>query len=359
MALRVKGIPFKESLVPLQNKPQWYKDLVPTTLVPAVLFHGDQDQTERKVVWESDAILKSLDELFPDTPQLMLDTEEFKNALELTEKVGSAGFRFVYGNSTLGEEELLQRKNEFNKALDEVNDALDTKNGGGPFYLGAEFTGIDAILIPMMERWRYQLPITKELDILQGRPNLQKWFDAMDSYGPYYNRVAGDKYSWTATTSVFLRYFGGGGADDSAIAKSIQRADDSAEELITDFAKYKQENEQYALEAATKLISNHEAIVIDCTNSDPKSQQHLARATEKESTADHVLRYVASLLTSSPASAIQEAKSAPIIQLDNPEAGSLVARTVAKRLCVPRDMGAPSAAILRSVLCTIANRLDK
>ena len=97
----------------------------------------------------------------------------------------------------------------------------------------------------------------------------------------------------------------------------------------------------------------------DCTNSDPKSQQHLARAKDEESTADLVLRYVASLLVSSPARAIHEAKSAPLLELQNPEAGALVARTVAKRLCVPRDMGAPSAAILRSVLCTVANRLDE
>jgi glutathione S-transferase len=71
VALHVKQIPYQESLISLQNKPAWYKQLVPTTLVPAVLFHGsDEDKHERKIVWESMDILKALDDEFPDTPKV-------------------------------------------------------------------------------------------------------------------------------------------------------------------------------------------------------------------------------------------------------------------------------------------------
>jgi glutaredoxin len=76
VALHVKQIPYQETLVSLQNKPQWYKQLVPTTLVPAVLFHGssndgDKDtKNERRIVWESMDILKALDDEFPDTPKV-------------------------------------------------------------------------------------------------------------------------------------------------------------------------------------------------------------------------------------------------------------------------------------------------
>eukprot|EP00560_Eucampia_antarctica_P007880 CAMPEP_0197824936 /NCGR_PEP_ID=MMETSP1437-20131217/2119_1 /TAXON_ID=49252 ORGANISM="Eucampia antarctica, Strain CCMP1452" /NCGR_SAMPLE_ID=MMETSP1437 /ASSEMBLY_ACC=CAM_ASM_001096 /LENGTH=463 /DNA_ID=CAMNT_0043424757 /DNA_START=55 /DNA_END=1446 /DNA_ORIENTATION=- len=354
VAMRVKNIPYTETLVSLQNKPQWYKDLVPSTLVPAVLFYGDDDKKDRRIVWESDEILKSLDEDFPDSPQLMLKTPEFEAALKMNEKLQSAGFRYSYGNSTISEDEKMERETTFKECLDELDTALLEENDG-PFRLGPEFTGIDAIMIPNLERYRYQLTITKEFDILDGRPNIQKWFDAMDSYGPYSDRVAGDKYSWTATASAFLRFFGGAG---DTVAASIQRADTAAEEIAASFIEYEVESEEFALEAAAKLVSNHDAVIADCTRKEPKSQDHIPRAVDETSAADDVLRYASSILVSLPGSAIKNAKKAPLIKISNPVAGALAARTVAKRLSVPRDMGAPAAAILRSVLYTIADRLE-
>ena len=38
---------------------------------------------------------------------------------------------------------------------------------------------------------------------------------------------------------------------------------------------------------------------------------------------------------------------------------SVVAKTIARRLCVPRDMGALSGAFLRGVLAMIADILDR
>ena len=100
------------------------------------------------------------------------------------------------------------------------------KEGVPCFRLGKDFTAIDAIMIPTLERWRWQLPLTSNIDILEGRPALKQWFDAMDSYPPYRDRVMGDEYSWTATNSMFLRYFAD--EDDPDTATAIQRADDAA-----------------------------------------------------------------------------------------------------------------------------------
>ena len=77
LVVRAKGIPYDEQLISLQNKPDWYKVLVPTTLVPAVLFHesgvdGNGERTkknERRIVWESSDIIKALDEQFPEFQQ--------------------------------------------------------------------------------------------------------------------------------------------------------------------------------------------------------------------------------------------------------------------------------------------------
>ena len=128
LAIRAKGLPYQETLVSLQNKPEWYKQMVPTGLVPAVLFHGDNsDSTSRNLVWESDAILDALDEQFPDTPRLMMrDDHEFATALKIQERLQSAGFKFAYGgrNQTLTENEKMKLRNDFETALDELNAAL-------------------------------------------------------------------------------------------------------------------------------------------------------------------------------------------------------------------------------------------
>jgi glutathione S-transferase len=358
VALRVKKLPFKETLVSLESKPDWYKDLVPSTMVPAVLLHGSAETNERKIIWESIDILKALDDAFPDTPRLMLDTPEFQAAVDMNEDVINAGLQYTYGgrNQTMPDEAKMERQEAFEMSLNKLDAVLKDQ---GPFRLGAEFTGIDAIMIPTLERWRYQLPVTNEFDILKGRPNFERWFDAMDSFGPYSDRVAGDRYSWTATASMFLRYFGGG-EDKPHVAAGIKRADATADDLSRSFAHHPEGGERsFALEAATKLVSNHKAVIKDCTRQDPVSQKHIPRASDVQ-VADKVLRFVSSILLSSDDdSVIKVAKTCPIVEVSDSSEGALVARTVASRLCVPRDMGAPAAGVLRACLSIVADRLEE
>ena len=189
---------------------------------------------------------------------------------------------------------------------------------------------------------------------------MTKWFEAMDSYEPYSNRVAGDEYSWLATNSMFLRYFGGG-EDKPEVAEGIRRADESATRLAASFVESAVEegsDKSFSLEAASKLIANHEAVVEDCTRDDPKSQQHIGRASNADA-ADAMLRYVSSCLLSSTGT-VQQAKAAPLLDIDFESAkdAATAARTVASRLCVPRDMSAPAASILRAALSIVADRLE-
>ena len=227
--------------------------MVPTGLVPAVLFHGEDNgdggiSTSRSLVWESDAILYALDEQFPDTPRLMMkENNEFATALEMQERLQLAGVRFAYGgrNQTLADNEKMKLRNDFETALDELNTALGEQQqrivddgntaSAGCFRLGTEFSGVDAMLIPTLERWRYQLPVTENLDILRDRIHLRQWFNHLDSFLPYSERVAGDEYSWTATASQFLRYFGGG-EDKPEVAAAIERADSTAKKLANEFS---------------------------------------------------------------------------------------------------------------------------
>ena len=369
LALRIKGVPYQETLISLQNKPEWYKQLVPTTLVPAVLFHSDKGNNddddldekvnERTLVWESNDILKALDEKFPDTPKLWVDENpEFEEALTMNTELTTAGIGYVYAgrNASLTENDIEERRVKFMKELDRLDAALAESTGG--FRLGKDVTAIDCMMIPTLERWRHQLPITNEIDILEGRPNIKSWFETMDTFEPYCHRVMGDKYSWVAVSSTFLRYFSGDESDPK-VAATIARADEAAEKLTDSFASYKfdEAEDKFVQEAANKLISNHEAIVKDCTYVEPLSQKHIDRASDGD-VADQVLRYVATILVSDD-NIIDLAKSSPIVQVENAKDGALAAKTVASRLCVPRDMSAPAAAVLRGVLSIVANRLEE
>ena len=196
-------------MISLFQKPDWYKAIVPTTQVPAILFHDDKiindKKTQRSLVWESKDILQALDDKFPDTPKLVLNTKAYKVASEQMGDFNTVGFAFL-GYARTNDDEispeekaliLHEKRQEFLKALDELNDSILETDG--PFRLGSEFTGVDAEMVPTLERWRYQLPLSHEIDILEGRKGIQRWFEAMDNYKPYSERVMGDRYSWTAT----------------------------------------------------------------------------------------------------------------------------------------------------------------
>jgi hypothetical protein len=231
-----------------------------------------------------------------------------------------------------------------------------------------EFSGADAELIPSLERWRYQLPMTKEFDILEGRPSLQTWFDAMESFAPYAERVSGDAYSWAATAATFTRYFGGD-VDNPENQQAIARSDAAAAQLVQGFSDVQAAalvDARLARLAAVKLITNHEAVIADCTNQDPKSQQHISRGDDP-SAADTVIRHVCSLLLLGDDSdgskhILEAAQTGPLVEIIDKQdrlGASQAARAVATRLCAPRDMGAPSAKILRAVLSIVADRLDE
>lgn len=418
LCLEVKGIPYRERLINLRDKPEWYKELVPTTLVPAILLHNDdiiennhndknnkndnddnnnkQRSSQRQIVWESLEIMQVLDDAFPETKRLVrTDKPEYQAAMEQITALGSAGFKFLYGNrnQTLTDSNRQQLKQDFLNELDQLDAFLakkQTTNDVGPFLLGADFSAADACLIPTMERWRYQLaPPLNDILLDQGRPHVAKWFQAMDSLPAYANRVAGDCYSWTAVASTFARYFGGDEQQDESVQRMIQTADAAAAKLRSGFSSSSSDDAEEcwkdgimtvaeaAQQAAHKLIGNHEAVVADCTRAEPISQKELERAAaENLQAANAILLQVAHVLTRIAAAAANDddnsasssswmrmAQTEPMhVNISSPTEraeAAKAARTVAARLCVPRDLGAPAAKILRGVLSITANRVEQ
>jgi glutathione S-transferase len=377
-ALKIKNIPYTETLISLFDKPKWFLDMVPTGLVPAVLIHNDsiqkqkeendesdngQTSPQRMLIWESLDIIKALDEQFPDTPKLIHEEDpEYMSGRDLLTEVTSVGFLYVYNmrNETLTDEEKELQLVQFEEKLDELDQFIG-EHTGSSFFLN-DITGLDVEAVPMLERWRYQLPLTKDVDITKGRHNIKAWFDAMDQYEPYTQRVAGDKYSWVAVASTFLQIFGANKEGLSQETKdTMTKVDVEAVRLRNAFALNPRDSDMFSdvllqngnIEAATKLLHNHKAIVKDCTNKDPKSQKDVARAHD-ENNADWMLRVIAAKLLSVD----QESSSQELVEIDEVDAAN-AAKTVANRLCVPRDMGGPAAAVLRHELAKLASELTE
>jgi len=357
LGLREKGIPFDEVLINLYDKPQWYKDMVPTTMVPAIKFAGSGE-----VVWESDAILRRLDEAFPEVgPMLFREPGQMADAKLLIDRFmnASMGISYSVGNRT--EAEIDAKRVTLVQAIDDLDGRL---RAGGPFLLGAELSAADCMAVPMLERYGVQMPFTAAGVKLRdaGRwPGLAAWYDAMESRPSYASRVQGDAYSWTVVAPVMMRLFGGqngtlsGPAADRA-DRAAQAARALLDEMVVDAeagasAKGPAPAGSPRAEAAAKLVANHEAVVRDATSTTPKSQLDLTRlAPESAPTVDAALRAAAAALL---AGARPELPSG----VETSEVAA-ACRYVSARLSAPRDLGAPAAAELRGALLHLAKLGD-
>ncbi len=129
-ALEEKEIPFATEFIDLSNKPKWYTDLVPTTLVPGAKIEGE-------LVYESKDILLALEARFPDPPLLPTDPAENAIAREWVEATETNGFKDVsykfLREATIDGGELANLQAAFEAKLDELEQALEKYPG--PYFL--------------------------------------------------------------------------------------------------------------------------------------------------------------------------------------------------------------------------------
>ena len=210
MALEHKNIRYDVCTISSKNMPQWYKDIVPTKQVPAIELHDVNWKSSTpgsgRVLWGSMDIVKSLDELFPNSdPHLSHKTRFESDFLALTESFDSAALRYVFdaGKPLL---DLALRRATFTACLKSLNDAL--VQSGGPFASGPSLGAADLALIPFIERYRYQVPLfDPDGPALYGNPDfpaLTRWYDEVAAL-PSFARSCGDAYTWTAIASTASR----------------------------------------------------------------------------------------------------------------------------------------------------------
>ncbi len=325
-ALEEKEIPFETEFIDLSNKPKWYTDLVPTTLVPAAKIEG-------KLVYESKEILLTLEEQFGDPPLLPEDPEENAVARQLIEDAETSGFSgaaYKFLRESLSDaEELASLQAAFEAKLDEIEQALGKYPGS---YFVSTFSLVDIMYSPHLDRLAANLPVYRGYHI-KGNPRFPRinaWFEALNQR-PAYHRVKSDPIT---NNLLLLRRWG-----VEPIANPLPLDSEISAAI------------EYRAEAAERLSDNREAAIGDIL----KNSGVQALAVEGDISAikeavDLHLRLLAEYLLNGdnirlPWGRVGGKDNAdPVVAA----AGALALAYVRNRICAPRDMSAGAATAFRA-----------
>jgi glutathione S-transferase len=325
-ALEEKEIPFATEFIDLSNKPKWYTDLVPTTLVPAAKIEG-------KLVYESKDILYALEEQFSSAPLLPEDPEENAIARQWVEDAETNGFRDIgykfLRETSVDADELAKLQSAFEAKLDELEQAL--AKYPGPYFVSS-FSLVDIMYSPHLDRLAANLPVYQGYHI-KGNPrypHINAWFEALNQR-PAYHRVKSDNI--TNNLLVRRRF----GLEPIGNPLPLDAADS--------------QSTQYRAEAAERLSDNREAAIGDILKN--SGVQALAKdddiATVKEAVDFH-LRLLADYLINGNSAPLAGGRTGGKESIDPIFAavGAITLAYVRNRICAPRDMSAGAATAFRA-----------
>ncbi|MDB9487979.1 glutathione S-transferase family protein [Dolichospermum circinale CS-1225] len=321
-ALEEKEIPFDTEFIDLSNKPKWYTDLVPTTLVPAANIEG-------KLVYESKDILLKLEEHFGET-LLPEDPEENALARQWVEDAETNGFREIaykfLRQPPEDVQELEDLQAEFEAKLDEIEKTLGRYPK--PYFLST-FSLVDIMYSPHLDRLAANLPVYRGYHI-KGNPRfplINVWFAALKKR-PAYNRVKSDNI----TNNLLLRRRFGVEPIGSPLPLDLADA-----EFI-----------EYRAEAAERLSDNREVAISDILKN--SGVQSLGDISIIKDSVDFHLRLLADYLLNGNNKLLPGGRTGGKESIDPIIAatGAITLAYVRNRICAPRDMSAGAATALRA-----------
>ncbi len=324
-ALEEKGIPFETEFIDLSNKPKWYTDLVPTTLVPAAKIEGN-------LVYESKDILLALEERFGET---LLPDDPAENAVakHLVEESETNGFRDLaykfLRQPPADPHELASLETAFVAKLDEIEQLLGKYPG--PYFVST-FSLVDIMYSPHLDRLAANLPVYRGYEI-KGNPRFPRinaWFEALKQR-PAYQRVKSDD----TTNNLLLRRRWGA----EPIGNPLP-LDPTYSQTI-----------QWRAEAAERLSDNREVAIGDILKN--SGVQALAVdgdiSAVKEAVEFH-LRLLADYLINGNGAPLPWGRIGGKDNADPTVAavGAITLAYVRNRICAPRDMSAGAATAFRA-----------
>lgn len=325
-ALEEKEIPFATEFIDLSNKPKWYTDLVPTTLVPAAKIDG-------KLVYESKEILLALEERFPHPALLPENPEENAIARQLLEEAETNGFKDIaykfLREATADAQELANLQAAFEVKLDELEQTL--AKYPGPYFVST-FSLVDTMYSPHLDRLAANLPVYRGYH-LKGNPRFPRinaWFEALNQR-PAYHRVKSDNI----TNNLLLRRRWG--AQPTGNLLPLNAADS--------------EKIQYRAEAAERLSDNREVAIGDILkNSGVQALAENGDISAIQEAVDFHLRLLADYLINENNVPLPWGRVGGKENIDPTLAavGAITLAYVRNRICAPRDMSAGAATAFRA-----------
>ncbi|MDM9384011.1 glutathione S-transferase family protein [Chlorogloeopsis sp. ULAP01] len=324
-ALEEKEIPFETEFIDLSNKPKWYTDLVPTTLVPAAKIEG-------KLVYESKDILLALEERFTTPSLLPENSEENAVARQWVEEAETNGFRDIaykfLREIPTDAHELANLQAAFETKLDELEQALSKYPGS---YFLSSFSLVDIMYSPHLDRLAANLPVYRGYHI-KGNPRFSRinaWFEALNQR-PTYHRVKSDHI----TNNLLLRRRWG----VEPIGNSLPLDPVDSEKI------------QFRAEAAERLSDNREVAIADILkNSGVQALAVDGNISAVQEAVEFHLRLLADYLINGNGAALPGGRTGGKDSLDPTVAavGAITLAYVRNRICAPRDMSAGAATAFR------------
>lgn len=155
------------------EKERWYKQLVPSGMLPALELDG-------RLITESDRILEALEAAFGSLGPGMGDPRVLP-LRQLERLLFRAWCQWLcYPHSPGSETEARQ---QFRQVAQAMERALEAQ--GGPFLLGTELGTADLVFVPYVERMSASLAYYKGYLLRQEHPGIDRWFGALEQRPTY------------------------------------------------------------------------------------------------------------------------------------------------------------------------------
>ncbi|MFO8038858.1 MAG: glutathione S-transferase family protein [Sodalinema sp.] len=174
--LEEKQIPYRIEKVTMfcyGQKERWYKQKVPSGMLPAVELKG-------QLITESDDILLALEEEFGPLGFSMRDRQVLP--LRQLERVLFRAWCMWLCRPSLSERQERNAREQFIEVVQEVEAALAATPG--PYFL-PEFSTADVVFTPYVERMNASLFYYKGYSLREENPRLSDWFDGLESRSTY------------------------------------------------------------------------------------------------------------------------------------------------------------------------------
>ncbi len=155
------------------EKERWYKQLVPSGMLPALELDG-------RLITESDRILEALESAFGSFGPGMHDPQVLP-LRQLERLLFRAWCQWLcYAHSPRSDAEA---REQFRQVAQAMERALEAQ--GGPFLLGTEFGTADVVFVPYVERMNASLGYYKGYLLRQEHPAIDRWFRALEQRPTY------------------------------------------------------------------------------------------------------------------------------------------------------------------------------